>query len=299
MESSCNYAQVYIHILRRSLIIFFIGFALTIIEFYDSHYAWSTFKYMGVLQRIGVSYLLAAALFVSKGVRGHAIWIFVGPLIYWLLLLFVSVPGFGAGNLEPAGNAASYIDVALLGQHGGNPHSLLSLLTTTATISFGVLTGHQLKMDNLGRNTTMWMLLIGVGLVLMGEIAGQWLPVNRRLWTPSFVLLTAGVSTLTFCAFFWIIEVVNFRKWTKPFVVFGRNPILIFSFSEFGRIVAGKGGITLADGHWISYWDYAYRMSFLKIASPINASLLFSITYVFIFFILGNVLYRKACFVHI
>ena len=299
MKEVSNRREIFKHILFRSFLIFIIGIVLQLIDTYDHPDMYSTFKYMDILQRIAISYLIAATLYVTTGIRGHAVWAFAGPLIYWILLLSIPVPGIGAGRLDPVGNAASYIDFLLLGQHGGNPHSLLSLLTSTATISFGVLTGYLLKLDFSNRKKTVWILLVGVGLVLLGEIAGQWIPLNRRLWTPSFVFLTAGISTITFCAFFWLIEVTHYRKWTTPFVVFGLNPILIFSFSELGRILANKKGVTLEDGRWHSLWDCVYRMLFLKIADPVNASLLFSLTYVFIFLIFGYVMYRKGWIVKI
>ena len=294
MDKGSELSGLIVHIFRRSLIIFFIGVALNLFEIYGSPDKWLVIQYMGVLQRIGASYLFAAMLFVTAGIRGHVVWVFAGPVIYSLLLLLVPVPGVGAGMLNPVGNAASYIDDLILGQHGGAPHTLLTLLDTTATISFGVLSGYLLKVATSFQKKTLWLLAAGVGLVLMGEIVGQWMPINRRLWTPSFVLLTSGISTVTFCFFFWVVEVAQYRKWTKPFVIYGLNPILIFIFPEIGRILANKKGVTLEDGNWLSLWDYTYRMLFLKVADPINASLLFSVTCVLITFVFAHALYRKG-----
>jgi predicted acyltransferase len=299
MALSGKSREIFIYILRRSLIIFLIGMALNFILIYDSPDKWSIIEFTGILQRIGISYLIAAMLFVTTGIRGHMIWIIAGPLLYWVLATSISVPGFGTGRFDPEGNVASYIDFLLLGLHGGNYHSILSLLTTTATVSLGVLTGSLLRLELSSQKKLLWLLLFAIVLSLLGILAERWVPVNRRLWTPSFVLLTAGILNITFCVFYVFIDMLNFKKWAIPLVVFGLNPLFIFSFSEICRILANKKGVLLSGGHWISLWDYAYTMFFLRIANPLNASLLFSVTYVCIFLIIGYVMYFKHWIVKI
>ena len=291
--------NIYVYILRRSAIIFLIGFALNVVEGLGSPTLWTDIKILGVLQRIGLSYLIAALLFVTTGLRGHVVWIFTGQLVYWLISSFIAVPGFGAGNLSQEGNAAAYIDFLLLGRHGGNPHSLLSLLTATVTISYGILTGFMLRSVSSGQRRLLLLFLVGAALLSLGEFAGQWMPINRRLWTPSFVTATAGMLTMLICTFHMFIDVLNYRKWAMPLVVFGLNPLFIFSFSELGRLLTSKKGVTLADGRWFSLWDYIYRMFFLRLASPLNASLLQSTAYAFVFFLLATAMYRKGLFIKI
>ena len=294
MEEGTNLSRLSLHIFRRSLIIFLIGIVLNLCEIYQSPDKWSIIKYMGVLQRIGISYLFTAMLFIIAGIRGHVVWVIAGPLIYTLLILFVPVPGAGTGVLEPVGNAASYIDDLILGQHGGLPHTLLSLFDSTTTMSFGVLVGYLLKIETSLQKKTFWLLASGAGLILLSELTNQWMPINRRLWTPSFVFLTAGISTITFCALYWLVEIAGYRKWTKPLVVFGLNPIIIIFFSELIRLLASKKGVVMEDGSWLSLWDYAYRMLFMRIADPANASLLFSMTCVLIFYVFSRVLYSRG-----
>ena len=114
MALSGKSREIFIYILRRSLIIFLIGMALNFILIYDSPDKWSIIEFTGILQRIGISYLIAAMLFVTTGIRGHMIWIIAGPLLYWVLATSISVPGFGTGRFDPEGNVASYIDFPVI-----------------------------------------------------------------------------------------------------------------------------------------------------------------------------------------
>ena len=291
--------RIFINIIRRSVVIYFLGMAINLLLVYDQENIWSTLNYSGVLQRIAAAYLISGTIYLVAGLKGQIIWILTGCTLYWFLINTISVPGFGNGDLNLEGNVAFYLDNLILGDHSEPGHSIMSLLTSTATISIGVLTGAVLN-TKLDERKKCWLLLaISLSLLLTGEVLGLWIPINRRLWTPSFTLLTAGLNTMAFTAIFWLVEVKEYKAWGKFFVIFGLNPIIIFVLSEALRIMAGKKGIVTSNGHWISLWHWVYQAIFLNIASPMNASLMFAVTYVLIFSLLAFVMKQRGWIVKV
>ncbi|MCK5571980.1 MAG: DUF5009 domain-containing protein, partial [Bacteroidetes bacterium] len=228
-----------LHVARRSAIIFGLGlflaaFPLGLIS--THHFSLETIRIPGVLQRIAICYLIASAIFLNTSVKGQVTWI-VGLLTaYWLLVILVPVPGYGAGVLDPTGSLCWFVDSNLLAGHtwtgapapGFDPEGIVSTIPAIATTLFGVLTGHLLRSALSKEEKTVWMFVGGNSLLLLGVILDMWLPINKNLWTSSYTVFMAGWAMVCLGMFYWLIDVKGYRKWVTPFVIYGMNAITVF-----------------------------------------------------------------------
>ncbi len=236
-------AKLFLHIIKRSAVLILLGMVLNgLLKFNFPAMRWA-----GVLQRIGLCYFFAAIIVMFTKWRTQAIITGIILLLYWALLVFVPVPGFGPGILTPEGCLASYIDQLLLpGKFCcfgyGDNEGLLSTLPSVATVLIGVLAGHWLRTDHSGNRKTAALLLSGVLCLGAGYIWGLCFPIIKVIWTSSYVLVAGGWSLILFALFYWIIEVKGFKKWAFFFVIIGINPITIYAlqwvvnFDDIARV---------------------------------------------------------------
>ena len=288
-------------ILKRALIIYALGMVLNAIPNYHP----STLRILGVLQRIAICYFISSLLFLKTGLRAQ-IAIAVTALVgYWLAMTYIPVPGFGAGVLTKEGNLAAWLDRAVLGAHtyrSGpyDPEGILSTVPALATALLGVFTGLWLKSAKQHVEKLKGLLAAGLVLASVGWFWGGFFPINKALWTSSYVLFTAGLALwlLSFC--YWLIEIKDIRAWGKPFEIFGINaiaaymlPILVLKFLVYYPIhLAGSAEpqqlrIILCD-HIFGTW-----------LSPVNASAAFAFSYTLLWLGVFGLLYRKKIFVKI
>lgn len=229
-----NRGRLLLHALRRSAILYAIG----VFIYLYPHFDFATMRVLGVLQRIAICYLIAAAVYLFTGVRGQIACILIVIATYWVLMTRYPVPGYGPGHLDLAGNFAHYVDRIVLGGHnyGGrtwDPEGIVSTLPAIATALFGVLTGTILRARRSLAENTSAVLAFGVALLTAGAVMNTWMPINKQLWTPSFAVFMAGISTLAFGVCLWAFDVRGYRgPWTRAFVIFGQNAIAIYVFSE-------------------------------------------------------------------
>ncbi len=232
--------QLYSHIVQRFITLLFLGFIYNnLLDFDFGH-----LRYTGVLHRIALCYLFAALIVMNTGIRAQAIWAGAILLGHWALMTLVPVPEVGAGVLTPEGNLAGYIDRLFLPgrfccyQFGDN-EGLLTTIPAVATTLIGVLSGHWLRVERDGREKVFKMMAAGIVLLIASLIWHLVFPINKLLWTSSFVLHTGGWSLLLLAAFYWIIDVKGYKAWSVFFVVIGLNPITIYvlqSQFDFGII---------------------------------------------------------------
>ncbi len=285
---------------RRAAIIFALGVLVYVYPAFDL----STQRILGVLQRIAICYLVASAIFLTTKVRGQIIWLLSLMVVYWLLMAFVPVPGYGAGRLDVEGNFAHYIDRIVLGSHNylatktWDPEGIVSTLPAIATCLLGILAGHIVGLPrSLGERS---LRLLGWGAVLLaaGLVCNIWLPINKKLWTDSFALFMGGLDFVLFAVFLWVVDGLGRRRAVKPLVILGMNAILIYLASEF--LDEALGWITWnGAGGTVSLRAWLYDHLFASLASPYNASLLYSLTYVSVLYLLAWVLYRRGWFVRV
>ena len=286
------------HVVRRSLIL--IGLGLFMRAFPDFDVA--TMRWPGVLQRIGVVYVVAAGLYLVLKPGGR--WLAAGALllVYWALMTLVPVPGYGAGDLSQEGNLAAYLDRLLMGGHlwreMWDPEGLLSTMPAVVTALLGTFTGEWLQSGRAGPDLTKGMLLAGAVLTPLGLAWGVLFPINKSLWTSSYVLFTAGTALLLFGAMYWAIDVKRRRGWWHtPLVVYGMNAIAVFFLSGLltkmmGRArIGGEGGTSL--------YGWIYENVFRSWAGDYNGSLAFAASYVALWLALMWVLHRRRIYIRI
>lgn len=268
-------------VLRRSAVIFALGIVLNGFPWFE----WAALRIPGVLQRIALCYLGAALLFVATGWRAQAL-VAAGLLVgYWGVMTLVPVPGYGAGDLSPAGSLAAYLDRAILGPHIWqaarvyDPEGILSTAPAAATVLLGMLAGHWLRSGRPPGVLTAGLALGGIVAGVLGQIWSVWFPVNKALWTSSYALLMAGLASLALAGCHWLTEVRGYRGWAIPLAPFGVNALALFFLSTLmARILIvahiGSGGPSLQA--WL------FERLFAPWASLVNASLAYAVAYVLV-----------------
>jgi predicted acyltransferase len=305
-----------IYVARRSVLIFAIGLFLNGLPFFDLH----TIRIMGVLQRIALCYLAAGLLYLATCRRstdaggkvrmranigviaGVALILLVG---YWALMTFVPVPGYGAGHLGKDENLGAYIDRGLMAGHlwseskTWDPEGLLSTLPAIATALIGILAGEWLRPERRSARKILGLVIAGAVLMLAGQLLHPYFPINKNLWTSTFVLFTGGFAMLFLALCYWLVDLRCWRKWAAPFLVFGMNAILayalaaIVSETSIDFEFAGPGG----RGQTLHGW--LYNNFFIPYANPKNASLGFAVFFVLLMLAPLWPLYRRKIFVRI
>jgi predicted acyltransferase len=271
------------------------------------HYDVAHLRIFGVLPRIALCYLVAATIVLSTGVRGQA-GALAGLLVgYWILLLCVPVPGVGPGVLEPDMNLANWLDLHVIGANHlprdpgtWDPEGILSSLGATATVLCGVLAGHWIRSGRRGTAIPVGLGLAGGVALLVGLMWSQEFPINKSLWTGSYVLFSAGIAALVLAGLSWLVDVKAHRRWARPFIVFGTNAITAYWLSSLLAIVLEWVLIPgPVDGEPLVLRAYLYETVFASWLSPAGASLAYAITYVLLWLGLLSFLYRRRIFIRI
>jgi len=290
-----SHKSLMLHVLYRAAIIFALGLFLHIFPFYP----WHRIRIMGVLQRIGVCYLFAAFISLKTGSKTRMAAVAALLFGYWALMTLVPVPGFGAGRLDQDGNLAAYLDRAIMGGHlwkpTWDPEGLLSTLPAIATVLLGGFAGQWLRLSPSKLRKVLGLLVAGAAGLALGELWGLLFPINKNLWTSSYVVFTAGFACVVLAVCYWLIEIRQWKRWAFPFVVFGKNAIAAFVFSVLLAKVLLIWKIN-ADGKRISLWTYLYQHVFAPLANPRMSSLLFALTFVLVCWLAMLVLYRRKIF---
>jgi predicted acyltransferase len=292
---------VYWKILRRSLLIFGLGFFLNLFP----HFNLATVRIPGVLQRIAVCYLLASLIFLKTKVRTQVIIVAALTIGYCLLMNYVPAPGYAAGDLTKDGSLASYVDRAVFGSHVWSqakvydPEGLLSTLPALATTLIGVLTGHWLRSNKSEYEKVAGLFFAGMCLVVIGWAWNPFFPINKALWTSSYVFFTAGMALhlLAFC--YWLVDIKGWKRWAKPFVVFGVNALALFVGT--GLMVDLMGLVDLPDGKGgqTSLHGWIYQHLFLSWASGVNASLAYAIAFILLWLGIMWILYARRIYIKV
>ncbi len=283
-------------ILMRSAMIFAAGLLLHLIPRFD----FSSLRIPGVLQRIAVCYLVAALLYVHAGTRARIAWALGLMAAYFLIMKFVPVPGYGAGIWDYSGNLESYVDTRLLAGHlykpEFDPEGFLSTIPAMATSILGTLAGDWLRTARRAAGKAALLAAAGVILVAAGLVLHPYFPINKQLWTSTFVLFTAGAASLLLAACYVVIDGLGFKKWALPFLIFGTNALAAYVGSglmvKLLRLVqVGPPGEKTEVLAWV------YQHAFVPWAGSLNGSLAYAISYVLLWMALMAVLYRKRIFI--
>ena len=230
VERGDKFRTLFLKIVYRTLIIFALGEFLAGFPYFHL----STIRIPGVLQRIAVCYFFASLIYLKTRPRTQAIIALALLVVYCLLMKYVPVPGYGSGDLSKVGSLASFIDRSVFGPHIWkqgivyDPEGLLSTMGALATTLFGVLTGNRLRCETRTPiEKVAGMFIAGACCVMIGWAWNPWFPINKSLWTSSYVFFTGGLALQLLALCYWLIDIKGYRAWAKPFVVFGVNAIVL------------------------------------------------------------------------
>jgi predicted acyltransferase len=304
---------VYWRILRRAAILF--GFGLLLNGFWNKGvgtFDLSNIRIMGVLQRISLSYLLASLAVLNLPRKGQ--WILAGLLLvgYWLIMMYVPIPGHGIPDLTQKPeivqewNFASYSDRLIIPKahlHGsfknlGDPEGLFSTIPAIVSVLFGYFTGQWMRSQPVITRTSVGLGLFGIGCLIIGWAWGLNFPINKKLWTSSYVVFTTGWALLLLTACYELIEVRRIRRWGKPFEIMGLNAIAIFVASVLLIKILVKTTIGAGEKAPNTY-DWIYNHLFASWAGEFNGSLLFAIVTVLLWLAVAYGMYRQRWFVKV
>ncbi|HEX8922829.1 MAG TPA: DUF5009 domain-containing protein, partial [Pyrinomonadaceae bacterium] len=303
VEAGKNQSDLLLKICKRSAIIFALGLFLNGFPYFDL----AEIRIPGVLQRIALCYFVASLIFLKTSWRTQAIIAASLLLLYWVLMTLVPVPGFGAGDLGKEGNLAAYVDRQLLGPHIWkqgkvfDPEGLLSTLPAIATTLFGVLTGHWLRSRRTQLEKVAGLFFAGACAVMVGWVWHFFFPINKSLWTSSYTVFTAGMALQMLAICYWLVDIKGYRSWAKPFVIFGVNALALFVFSGLlSRLMTDKHWqLPRANGSMGNLQASIFDHLFASWATPINASLLYALTYILFWLLLMWLLYRKNIYIKV
>jgi predicted acyltransferase len=240
----------------------------------------SQIRFGSVLGRIGLAYMFANIIYIYSKRTAQVVWFCALLIGYWLLLKFTSAPGFAAGDLTMQGNFASYIDRSVLPGRLyltiHDPEGLMSTIPAIGTGLLGILTGTYLKNSGAnGNKKVLNMALTGIIFIGLALLWNYDFPINKNLWTSSFVLNVGGISLLLLALFYYIIDVLGYRSWAFFFKVIGMNSILIYMSGRFidweystngffkwvGQLIANPyGAVAMAICFVMVKWAFLYFM---------------------------------------
>ncbi|HLY66274.1 MAG TPA: heparan-alpha-glucosaminide N-acetyltransferase domain-containing protein [Chloroflexota bacterium] len=291
------------HIVRRFVLLFLFGLFVNGFPTFP----WAHLRIYGVLQRIAICYLLASLLWlaVRKSARRVAILAAICAVClvgYYILMRWVPVPGYGVPGrdiplLDKNLNLVAWLDRHIfpaqrLYERVRDPEGLLSDIPSLATTMLGMLTAVWLRTDRTIRQKCAGILAAGVVCILMGELWNPWFPINKKLWTSSYVLFAGGCSLLIWALCIWLIDMKGWKKgWAGFWLVFGTNAIFAYVLSE------ALGSLTwFCHVGRLSVTAWCYTQIHTVVSSPGGASLIYSISFVLVCWLLTLPLYRKKIF---
>jgi predicted acyltransferase len=244
----------------------------------------STLRFPGVLVRIALVYLASSLIVLHVPVRGQIVIAAVLLLGYWALLRWTPNPNDYNSNLSPEGNIVRVVDRALMSdshlytqgrEEKTDPEGLLSNLPAIATTLLGYWTGLLIQRRGVQWSTVALLIACGLACVAVGLAWNEWLPIGKKLWTSSFVMLTAGLAMIALAACLALFDVAGWRRLARPFEIVGVNAIFVFVASGWVGVLLGRINV---EGHSLHHWIY-YPYSH-HLADPRTASLGFALTYV-------------------
>lgn len=287
-EANTSQGKLILHIFRRALIIFAIGLLFRLIP---SGFDFANVRILGVLQRIAIVFFIISILYLKTNARTRGWLCFSFLIVYYLLMTLVPVPGVGPANLDPETNLAAWLDRTVMGEQHlwkqsktWDPEGILSTLPAISTGLLGIMTGDWIRRKDVAdADKTAWLFAAGFLAVITGLIWDGFFPINKALWTSSFVLFTGGLAMMSLALSYWIIDAHGYKRGTASFVAFGRNAITAYVLS--GVVPMVFGGIP-------SRW-------FMPLLSPLNASLAAAITLVLLMLLPVWIMYKRNVIVRI
>ena len=316
-------------VLKRGALIYLFGLLLNAFPFFDPvpGRAWAsiverfgispvshepivdTIRLLGVLQRIGLVYICVGLIWLYTSLRAQR-WILATFLLgYWALMTLVPVPGEGAIGAalldEPGRDLSAWIDRLVLGvghiyrgTRTYDPEGLLSTIPAIGTAMLGVFAATWIRCDRPLTERISTLYAGGAIAMVLGLVWNWAFPINKQLWTSSYVMFTGGMAAVTLATCLWLIDFRGSRWWTKPFVIYGVNPMIAFVGSGMmARLIYSLWRVPNGEGGYMSVQSWVYRNLYLSwIPEPRAASLAFAVTFVLLWLGILTILYRRRIF---
>lgn len=302
-RSGGDRGPVHGQIARRTAILFALGLFLSWFPFYTVD--WPAARIPGVLQRIAVVYCVAGLAWLHLGARARAALALALLAAYGLAMMLVPVPGYGAGDLSPDGNLAAWVDRHVLGRHTwrkapgpGDPEGILSTVPAVSTALLGLLAGDWLRSPRTRREKLRGLLLWGAAATAAGLALDRLFPINKNLWTSSYVVFTGGMALLLLAAAYVLVDVKGRAAWVRPFTLFGVNAIVAF----FGSTLMAKIAYLIrwpAEGETVTLQAWLYRRLFASWLPDHVASLAWALLFVAVWWGVVVLLDRRRIFLRV
>jgi predicted acyltransferase len=290
--------RLFRHVLVRCMLLFAIGVFLNGYPRFDL----STLRVMNVLQRIAICYFLASMIFVYLRMKTRSIVWLCGAILvlYYVLMKFIPVPGYGAGILEPIGNWGNYIDRHIMLGHmqhdGWEGKSLLGSFPALVTMLMGLLTGLYLRTALPDYEKLTHLYFYGTICMAAGVLWSFWFPINQNLWTSSLVLFMGGMAMVFLAACYYAVDIKKITWWILPCLIFGVNSLAVWVFSQLGMKTLMVINTIRPGGAAVSLWK-AWGDYLADFLGPVNGSLAFAILYVLFWLGVMGILYRRRIFI--
>jgi predicted acyltransferase len=300
---------LFLHVLRRSVILYLLGLVVNSFPFFNLH----TMRFYGVLPRIAICYFVVASLYIiSPDWRSKAVLAISALAAYWILMRFVPVPGYGVPThdipmLDRDANLTAWLDRQIfsaphLYEHTRDPEGLLSTIPALATALLGVLTGIWLRTQRTLSQKITGIATAGLTGILLGGLWSLTFPINKKLWTSSYVLFVGGLSLSLLALSLFIVDLPRKKSvrqdhsgLLKPFFIFGTNAIAAYVFSEL--LAAAISSIHIRPE--INLQQSIFRSILHAIPNVPFASLLYSLAFVAVCWLFVALLYRRKIFLKV
>ena len=301
LERGDTRSQLFANVVRRSAILFLLGLILAGFPKFNL----GTIRIPGVLQRIAVCYFFAAIIVMYTGWKGRAFWAFAIIVIYWAIVKLIHAPiGYEASVTGQEGLLHDYIDSKVLGGHvyskRPDPEGILSTIPAISTILLGVLTGNWLHSARSKMEKLVGLFIMANVAIVIGVIMHIWFPINKKIWTSSYVVFMAGMALHFLAMCYWLIDIKGYKRWATPFVIYGTNAIAVFFASGIvARLIGRYITVPIADGE-LALKPWIYQNIFVPWSGDLKmASLLFALSYIAFWLLVLIPLYKKKIYIKV
>lgn len=283
-------------VLKRFVIIYIIGLFLNAFPNFD----FENLRVYGVLQRIAIAYGIAAILCMQFDYKKLLYIAGILLLGYWAIIHF-------GGTYELEGNVVRKVDLWLFGEnhiYGGygipfDPEGLLSSIPSVATVLLGYFAGRIIETSGAVQNAVKKLIIVGIVLVVAGKIWDLGFPINKPIWSSSYVIYTGGLAMLFLAILLWLIDVKQVKKIFTPFIHYGMNPLFIYVLSGIIGDLFGFFQVTNSSGETVSSMSYFYSDILVPVFGNLNGSLAYALSHIIFLWIIAFILYRRKIFIKI
>ncbi|AMJ66600.1 acyltransferase family protein [Hymenobacter sp. PAMC 26628] len=289
---------------RRAALLFGLGVLTSLYP----HFDFSTVRILGVLQRTGLVFFGCSVVFLTTGWRAQLA--ILGALLvgYAVLLQVVPVPGVGPASLEPEANLGAWLDRLVItvphlwkSSRTWDPEGLLGTLPALGTGLLGALAGQWLRRPGPEPAAKVaWLFVAAGAAIVLGLVWNGWFPINKALWTSSYVLYAGGLALATLAALYWLCDVQGYRRYTGPALDYGVNAITVFFLSAILSRTFGLFQLTGPEGNALGFSEWLYRWGIAPLfQDPRNASLAGALTLVVIWWGILHLMRKRGVIVKV